>query len=69
LLRSTTSVKEGMMNDKIDKLLQDETVAIKTGPSFFARSLDEHGVEVVQIDWASPAEGDAERIDLLNKLL
>lgn len=57
------------MNDKIDELLHGEIVAINIGPSVFAESLNEQGVEVVQVDWVPPAEGDAEMIDLLNKLL
>jgi hypothetical protein len=35
----------------------------------FAESLREKGVEAVQVDWTSPAGGDKELADSLEKLL
>lgn len=57
------------MEKKIDKLLSEPMVIINIGLSQFAKSLEEQGVEVVQVDWTPPADGDQEMIDLLDQLL
>jgi hypothetical protein len=57
------------MEKKIDKLLSEPMVIINIGLSQFAKSLEEQGVEVVQVDWTPPADGDQQMIDLLDALL
>lgn len=54
---------------KIKKLLSEPIVAINVGLSQFAKSLEDQGVEVVQVDWTPPAGGDKEMMDLLDSLL
>jgi FdrA protein len=57
------------MPDKLDELLQHGPVAINIGVPDFAVSLQTQGVEVVQVNWAPPAGGDPEMIELLDQLL
>ena len=57
------------MQTKIDELLQKPIVALNLGLKKFAESLEEQGVEVVQVDWVPPAGGNKEVIDLLDQLL
>jgi len=57
------------MQTKIDELLQKPVVVINLGLKKFAESLEEQGVEVVQVDWIPPAGGDKEMVDLLDQLL
>lgn len=57
------------MKNKIEELLHEEPVVINVGLSGFAASLEDQGVEVIQVDWVPPAGGDEEMIDLLEKLL
>ena len=57
------------MQTKIDELLRKPIVVINLGLKKFAESLDEQGVEVVQVDWIPPAGGDKEMVDLLDQLL
>ncbi len=57
------------MDTKIEEFLSTPIVAINIGLSQFAQSLEEQGVEVVQVDWAPPAGGDREMMDLLDNLL
>jgi hypothetical protein len=57
------------MQAKIDDLLQKPIVVINLGLKKFAESLEEQGVEVVQVDWIPPAGGDKEMVDLLDQLL
>ena len=57
------------MDTKVDKLLREPLVVINLGLKQFADSLQEQGVEVVQVDWTPPAGGDKELLDLLDKLL
>lgn len=57
------------MQAKIDELLQKPIVVINLGLKNFADSLEEQGVEVVQVDWIPPAGGDKEMVDLLDQLL
>jgi len=57
------------METKIDKLLSQPIIVLNVGLNKFAKSLEEQGVDVTQIDWAPPAGGDQEMIDLLDDLL
>ena len=57
------------MQTKIDELLQKPIVVINLGLKNFADSLEEQGVEIVQVDWIPPAGGDKEMADLLDQLL
>jgi FdrA protein len=57
------------METKIDTLLAGPIIVINVGLSQFAKSLEEQGVEVVQVDWMPPAGGDKEMMDLLDQLL
>ena len=57
------------MSDKVDEILSEPLVVINIGLRGFAENLEEQEVEVVQVDWAPPAGGDQEMIDLLEDLL
>ena len=57
------------MQTKIDELLHKPLIVINLGLSMFAETLEEQGVEVVQVDWIPPAGGDKEMQDLLDQLL
>jgi hypothetical protein len=57
------------MGDKLDELLKDGPKAINIGVKDFAESLQNQGVDVVQVNWSPPAEGDLEMIELLDRLL
>jgi FdrA protein len=57
------------MDNKFIELLKQPVVAINIGLKGFAASLEEQGVEVVQVDWTPPAGGDKEMMELLDDLL
>ncbi len=57
------------MDGNIASLLSAPIVVINIGLSQFAQSLEEQGVEVVQVDWMPPAGGDKELMALLDDLL
>jgi hypothetical protein len=57
------------METKIEKLLSEPIVVINVGLSQFAKSMEDQGVEVVQVDWTPPAGGDKEMMNLLDNLL
>ena len=57
------------MESKFTELLQKPIVVINLGLKKFSESLEEQQVEVVQVDWAPPAGGDQEMMDLLDQLL
>lgn len=57
------------MKSKIDLLLSEPVVVVNIGLSKFSKSLEEQGVEVVQVDWVPPAGGDKEMMDILDELL
>jgi len=57
------------MADKVSELLDHGPVVINLGVRDFAESLEAQGVEVVHVEWAPPAGGDREMIDLLDRLL
>ena len=44
-------------------------VAINVGVRDFGVALEQQGVPVIYVDWAPPAGGDQEMIDLLDQLL
>ncbi len=60
--------------DKMDKtgikdLLIRTPIAINIGLCEFAESLQIQGAETIHVNWATPAGGDAELLDLLDQLL
>jgi len=57
------------METLINKLLSGPVVAVNLGLKLFGASLERQEVEVVQVDWAPPAGGDQEMMDLLDDLL
>jgi FdrA protein len=57
------------MADSPNDFLSNGPVAVNVGVEDFAASLKSQGAEVVQVDWAPPAGGDREMIDLLDQLL
>jgi len=57
------------MDQQPDDVLDQPLVVINLGLKVFAESLEQQGVEVVQVDWIPPAGGDAEMLDLLDELL
>jgi hypothetical protein len=58
-----------MMEDGITRLLAKPLVVVNVGLSKFAKSLEEQGVDVIQVDWQPPAGGDKEMMDLLDELI
>ncbi len=57
------------MPSQADELLRQPLVVINVGLPQFAESLEEQGVEVVQVDWVPPAGGDKAMAELLEQLL
>ena len=57
------------MDTDLQELLRTRLVVINLGLKGFAASLEQQGVEVVQVDWTPPAGGDKEMQDLLERLL
>lgn len=57
------------MTDKLTELLQNGPRVINIGLHDFAENLRNQNVNVVEVNWAPPAGGDREMIDLLDKLL
>ena len=57
------------MQTKTDELLHTPMIVINLGLRKFAESLEEQGIEVVQVDWVPPAGGDKDMLDLLDQLL
>ncbi len=57
------------METKIEQLLAQPVVVINLGLSKFTKSLEDQGVDVIQVDWTPPAGGDREMMDLLDELL
>jgi hypothetical protein len=57
------------MDTEFDELLHTALVVVNLGLKGFAASLEQQGVEVVQVDWTPPAGGDKEMQDLLDQLL
>jgi FdrA protein len=44
-------------------------IVVNIGLKSFGISLEQQGVEVVQVDWMPPAGGDQKMMDLLDELL
>ena len=57
------------MADRFDELLDKGPVAVNMGVEDFANSLRTQGAEVIQVEWAPPAGGDREMMELLDQLL
>jgi hypothetical protein len=57
------------MDTEFEELLHRALVVVNLGLKGFAASLEQQGVEVVQVDWTPPAGGDKEMQDLLDQLL
>ena len=57
------------MEFPLNKLLQKPIVVINLGLPKFAKSLEEHEAQVIQVNWIPPAGGDKEMIDWLDALL
>jgi len=57
------------MEPKTGELLTNPIVAINVGVQDFGEALEQQAVKVIYVDWAPPAGGDQEMIDLLDQLL
>jgi hypothetical protein len=57
------------MADQSTSILDKDIIAINVGLAQFAETLEKQGVDVLHLSWTPPAGGDAEMIDLLDKLL
>jgi FdrA protein len=57
------------MTNKIEELLVIGPKVLNIGLESFLESCQTQGIPVVHIDWEPPAQGDAELIALLEKLL
>ncbi len=57
------------MSENFEELLSNPLVVINLGLIKFSESLEKQSVEVLQVDWSPPADGDQEMIDLLDALL
>ena len=56
------------MDDLVD-LFTGTITAINLGARDFGMALEQQGIQVIYVDWAPPAGGDQEMIDLLDRLL
>lgn len=68
-MRTPETGIELFMETLISKLLSGPVIVVSLGLKSFGASLEQQGVEVIQVDWAPPAGGDQEMIDLLDNLL
>lgn len=57
------------MSDKTKELLENGPKVINIGVPDFADTLQAQGIEVVQVNWVPPADGDPEMMALLDQLL
>lgn len=69
LVANSWDRERGFMETLIDRLLSGPVIVINLGLKIFGASLEQQGVEVVQVDWSPPAGGDREMMDLLDELL
>jgi hypothetical protein len=60
---------EADMETMIGQLLSGPVIAVNLGLKSFGASLEQQGVEVVQVEWVPPAGGDQEMMDLIDELL
>jgi hypothetical protein len=51
----------------LTKLLQKEIKVINIGLRSFAENLSECGADVININWAPPAQGNQKILELLNR--
>jgi hypothetical protein len=58
-----------MNHEKIDELLKMDLVVINIGLPGFTDNMEKQEVKVIQVDWIPPAGGDAELMDILDKIL
>lgn len=58
-----------MDKEERKNLLQSDLKVINIGLEIFHDELKQQAVEVVQVEWVPPAEGDREMANLLEKLL
>lgn len=57
------------MSDKVKELLDNGPKVVSMGVSDFADSLRAQGIDVIQVNWVPPADGDQEMMALLDQLL
>lgn len=57
------------MDHDLNELLERRIVAVNVGVLDFGEALEAQGVPVIYVNWAPPAGGDQELIDLLDQLL
>jgi len=57
------------MENNPGDLLEQPIVAINIGVQDFGEALEQQGVKVIYVDWAPPAGGDMEMIEILDQLL
>lgn len=57
------------MESKFDELLEHPPVVVNLGVQEFAEALASLGVRVIHVEWSPPAGGDAQMVNLLDKLL
>ncbi len=50
-------------------LLREDLKVINIGLEIFHDDLENQGIEVLQVEWVPPAEGDRDLADILEKLL
>ncbi len=55
--------------DEQMQLFQGTIVVINVGIQDFGRALEAQEVQVIYVEWAPPASGDQEMMDLLDELL
>ncbi len=55
--------------DDLMELFSGPPVVINVGARDFGLALEEQGLQVVYVEWAPPAGGDQELMDLLDRLL
>ena len=55
--------------DDLIELFSSPVIAINIGVKDFGTALEQQGVQVIYVEWAPPADGDQEMIDLLDQLL
>ncbi|MFB6344539.1 MAG: DUF1116 domain-containing protein, partial [bacterium] len=57
------------MTDRQESIFSDELRVINLGLEGFAEDLQHHGVDVVNVDWSPPADGNSELVEAIHTLL
>ncbi len=57
------------MENSVTDLLEGTMIAINVGVQDFGEALEQQNIRVIYVEWAPPAGGDQEMIDLLDGLL